>query len=81
MSEKYKKYLEQKALLKEKHALISKELEDCEKEIELLRCSYSVSCDHPVKISRFPVCTICYQVPDKSAVEHVLPVEPGFTSC
>lgn len=76
MSEQYKKYLEQKALLKNKHAAISKELEQCELEIEQLRASYSVSCDHPVKFSRFPVCAVCYKVPEKS-VEHVLPVAPA----
>jgi hypothetical protein len=70
MSDQYKVYLEKKALLKIKHAKISKELEQCEKEIEELRVSYSKSCDHPAKISRFPVCAVCYKVPE------VLPVAP-----
>jgi hypothetical protein len=73
MSDQYKVYLEKKALLKIKHAKISKELEQCEKEIEELRVSYSKSCDHPAKISRFPVCAVCYKVPE------VLPVAPVTT--
>jgi hypothetical protein len=70
MSDQYKVYKEKKALLKIKHDTISKELEQCEKEIEQLRVSYSESCDHPATISRFPVCAICYKV------REVIPVAP-----
>jgi len=59
MSDQYNSYVQQKLVLQAKHTTLLNELKQCEDECELLRSTYSKTCDHPTRVLQFPVCGIC----------------------
>lgn len=73
MSDKYKKYLEQKRPLEEKQVDILKMLTDCQEEMKILHMQYIKSCDHPTKFSQSHICSICYSIV-RQIIEPVVPI-------
>ncbi len=59
VSTKFREYSNEKRKIEELRSTVLKSLQSIENDLETLRKEYSVACDHPTRVSHFPVCGVC----------------------